>query len=178
MRARYYHVQNDSKLLKSGDSYDKLLRAFVIFITSFDPFGRDRMVYTVRNTCIEEPDLEYDDGAVTLFLYTRGKRTTESPALEQLLKYMEHTDQSNAVDEKLLDIQRMVDSIKTSSEAKRADMKFHEILARERSEGHSKGYEEGREAERQNYERERQNYEQEIARLKDELEKTTSGKQE
>ena len=31
------------------------------------------MVYTIKNSCIEVPELEYEDGAQTIFLYTRGR---------------------------------------------------------------------------------------------------------
>ena len=181
-RARYYHVMNDSKLLKSGDSYEKLLRAYVIFIMPYDPFDMGRMVYTIQNACKEEPSLPYDDGAVTIFLYTRGKRLTESPALEKLLNYMEHTKQQNAVDENLRQIQQMVDSVKNSREARRAEMKFHEWVERERKEarregreeGRAEGREEGRDEERRNTERERlraEAAEEENRRLKAQLEK-------
>lgn len=30
------------------------------------------MVYTIQNKCVEEPDMPYADGALSIFLYTRG----------------------------------------------------------------------------------------------------------
>ena len=72
-RVRFYHAKIDAKGLKAGDSYHKLKNVAVIMIMPFDPFGLNRMVYTIRNTCIEEPDMPYDDGSFTMFLYTKGQ---------------------------------------------------------------------------------------------------------
>lgn len=36
---------------------------FIICITNYDPFGFDQMVYTIKNTCEEEPELVYNDDA-------------------------------------------------------------------------------------------------------------------
>ena len=107
-RARYYHVLNGSKLLGSGEKYVQLRNAYVIFITPYDPFDAGRMVYTVRNTCVEDPSMPYEDGAVTLFLYTKGKYTSGADELKALLHYMEDTTQENAVNKKLKEIQKMV----------------------------------------------------------------------
>ena len=61
----------------------------MIFITTYDPFDRDRMVYTIRNCCVEEPDLPYEDGAETLFLYTKGTKGDPPQELRELLQYEE-----------------------------------------------------------------------------------------
>lgn len=41
---------------------------------SYGTFGKDRILYTIQNKCKEEPDMEYDDGAASLFFYTKGKK--------------------------------------------------------------------------------------------------------
>lgn len=38
--------------LMAGEDYSALRNVVVIFITTYDPFGRDRMVYTIKNGCI------------------------------------------------------------------------------------------------------------------------------
>lgn len=90
-RVRFYHAKIDAKGLKAGDSYHKLKNVAVILIMPFDPFGMDRMVYTIRNTCVEEPGMPYDDGAFTVFLYTKGKKEIPSVELKQFLTYFEQT---------------------------------------------------------------------------------------
>ena len=73
-RSRYYHSKIDGKLLRSGKRFRDLKNVYVIFILSFDPFGKDRMVYTVKNRCLEEPEMDYEDGATTLFFIQKGRR--------------------------------------------------------------------------------------------------------
>ena len=52
----------DTRCLGSGEDYNLLRKAYVIMITSFDPFDRNRMMYTVKNSYVEKADLPYDDG--------------------------------------------------------------------------------------------------------------------
>ena len=125
-RTRFYHAIIDRRCLKSGQSYDRLKKVFVIFICPYDPFGDDRMIYTIRNQCVENPELPYDDGARTIFLYTKGKKGRDNESLSQLLDYMENTTRKNAVTEELEDIQEMVDVVKEDAEVTVAYMKGFE----------------------------------------------------
>ncbi len=54
-----------------------------------------------QNCCIEVPELEYEDGAQTIFLYTRGREGNPPEELKQLLHYMEHSSIENASTENL-----------------------------------------------------------------------------
>ena len=71
-RVRFYHAKIDSDSLESGKTYHALKNVIILMIMPYDPFGLKRMVYTIQNSCREEPQMPYDDGAKTLFLYTRG----------------------------------------------------------------------------------------------------------
>ena len=148
-RIRFYHAIIDSRSLKSGEDFGKLKRVYVIFICNYDPFGYDRVKYTIRNMCVEEPEMPYDDGAQTTVLHTKGTKGDDiSEELWQFLNYMENTTQTNAVNDTLKDIQKMVDIVKRDGEVSLSYMKGFErdtIM-----------YEKGQEAERQNTERERQ----------------------
>lgn len=88
-RTRFYHAKIYSVNLASGEDYSCLRNVVVIFITTYDPFGLDRMVYTVKNRCVEEPDMPYEDGTRTLYLYTRGTKGSYTEELKSLLCYME-----------------------------------------------------------------------------------------
>ena len=146
-RSRFYHAIIDSRSLKTGEDFGKLKQVYVIFICNYDPFGYDRVLYTIKNRCLEEPEMEYDDGAETIVLYTKGTKGTISEELRQFLNYMENTDQKNAVNEELQDIQRMVDVVKRDGEVSLRYMKSfeHDQMM----------YEEGRLAEMKNTEREK-----------------------
>ena len=92
--------------------------------------------------------MPYDDGAQTTVLYTKGTKGDDiSEELRQFLSYMENTTQTNAVNDTLKDIQKMVDIVKRDGEVSLSYMKGFErdtIM-----------YEKGQAAERKNTERER-----------------------
>ena len=146
-RARFYHAVIDSRSLKAGENFGKLKNVFVIFICNYDPFGYGRMKYTIKNICIEEPEMPYDDGAQTIVLYTKGTKGECSDELFQFLSYMENTTQVNAVNDTLKEIQNMVDVVKRDGEVSLSYMKGFERDA--------VMYEEGRRDEQKNTERER-----------------------
>ena len=84
------------------------------------------MIYTIRNHCVENPELPYEDGARTIFLYTKGRKGRDNESLSQLLDYMENTTRENAVSEELEAIQEMVDVVKKDAEVTVAYMKGFE----------------------------------------------------
>ncbi len=133
-RARFYHSSIDSRLLRSGRNYNELPAVWVIFITTFDPFGEDRMVYTIRNQCAELQEMEYDDGAATLFLYTKGTKGNPPEDLRVLLKYLSDTRPENACTPELSHIQSHIEDIKRDPEVGRQFMDWREYIARERRE--------------------------------------------
>ena len=142
-RTRFYHAKIDSANLAAGDDYNNLRNVVVIFITTYDPFGLDRMVYTVKNKCIEEPDMPYDDGAVSLFLYTKGKKGNPPEELQSLLHYMENSIEENAGTDSLKAFHHMVTAVKNDGEVGLAYMKSVEIEKRIREEGREEGHRAG-----------------------------------
>ena len=137
-RVRFYRAVIDSKSLQSGVDYSRL-KNVIIMILSYDPFGCDRMVYTVRNRCVEEPDINYEDGALNLFLYTKGKIGVISQELKELLRYLEDTNWQNAVSESLKEVQSMVDQVKCDKEVSISYMKSYERDRMMRNEGRVEG---------------------------------------
>ena len=125
-RVRFYHAKIDARSLKSGESYHTLKNVIIIMIMPYDPFNLDRMIYTIKNMCLEEPDMPYEDGAKTLFLYTKGTKGNPSEELKQLLQYMEHTEDSYAINDELRKIQHMVDIVKQDEEVSLEYMKIFE----------------------------------------------------
>ncbi|MDE6712614.1 MAG: hypothetical protein K2K20_02655 [Lachnospiraceae bacterium] len=115
-KVRFYHGKIAARSLNSGAGYDDLKNVVIIMIMPYDPFGQNRMVYTIKNKCVELPKMEYDDGASTLFLYTKGTEGIPSAAMEQLLHYMENSTYENAVNEELRKIHRMVETVKRDPE--------------------------------------------------------------
>lgn len=83
--------------------------------------------------------MEYDDGALSLFIYTRGKICATSQELKELLQYLENTTWSNAVSEPLREVQSMVDKVKCDKEVSISYMKSYERDRMIRKEGLEEG---------------------------------------
>ena len=125
-RVRFYHSSIDHGSLASGTEYLKLRHVYVIMITTFDPFGYDHILYTVRNTCIEVPELPYDDGSVTFFFYTKGRKGECADEIRELLHFMENTEDVNAVSSRIRQILDMVSMVKHDERMKVAYVKSFE----------------------------------------------------
>ena len=96
-------------------------------------------------------DSPYDDGAKTIFLYTKEAEGNPPEELRQFLHYMKHSKEENAVNDSLKDLNKMVDVVKHDKEVSLNYMKAFErdqMLIKQ-------GLEQGREQESINTERER-----------------------
>lgn len=87
-RARYYGGLIDLNLIDKGVSYNKLNQSFVIFICTFDIFGRSRHRYTFENMCLEEQGLHMGDETTKIFLNAKGTMDDVSPELKAFLDYV------------------------------------------------------------------------------------------
>lgn len=149
-RSRYYQALIDCKLLEPGEvDFNKLSNAYVILIAPFDLFGKDRYVYTFSMKCKEEPDTVLEDGAVRIFLNTRGKNEEEvGSELAELLHFMEHTTEETAricKSERIRQMQNQIEAIKASEEVGVRYMQAWEEKELDRRAAREEGREEGME---------------------------------
>lgn len=140
-RARFYHAKIDAESLASGEDYGKLKNVIVIFICPYDPFQLNRMVYTIKSCCVEEPDLVYEDGARTMFLYTKGTKGNPPAELQRLLQYLDDSREENAKDADLMAIHQMVQKVKHDREVSLEYMKIFERERLIREDGYASGKE-------------------------------------
>ena len=143
-RSRFYQSMIDAKLLSSGEKFETLPELMMIWILPYDPFGDDRMIYTVKNIVTENPNLVYNDGVEKLFVYTRGTKGG-SPKLKELLRYLEETVPENAVDEELREMQTIVGKVKHRKDVGEHYMTLQEIIDFEKQYSYEDGLEAGRE---------------------------------
>lgn len=88
-RGRYYQAELDVASLKPGMKFNDLKPSYIIFICTFDPFGKDSYRYVFTQYC-KEKDMELRDETYKIFLNTKGKNEDEVPSeLVHFLKYME-----------------------------------------------------------------------------------------
>ena len=140
-RARFYHAKIDADSLASGEDYGELKNVIVIFICPYDPFQLNRMVYTIKSCCVEEPALVYEDGARTIFLYTKGIKGNPPAELQRLLQYLEDSREENAKEADLLAIHQMVQKVKHDREVSLEYMKIFERERLIREDGYASGKE-------------------------------------
>ena len=108
-RTRFYQSILDMYHLQKGQKYMTLNDSYIIFICTFPVFSGDRHKYTFKNICMEEHDILLNDGAVKLFLSTKGTQNDISKPLQAFLDYI---DGQEATDELLKDIDQEVYKVK------------------------------------------------------------------
>ena len=135
-RTRYYQGMIDMDLLDKGVYYDDLRQTYIIFICTFDLFGRDERIYTFRHRCIELPELELGDGATKIFLNAKGLRGRVDRDLEDFLKFV---DGQKAQSELAQEMEQEVERVKRQDEMRREYM----TLYMEYQKQHRAGIEEG-----------------------------------
>lgn len=142
-RMRYYHGLIDTQFLATGADYNKLPNVVIIVILPYDPFGQNRMVYTIQNQCIESPNLSYNDGATKIFLYTKGTVGNPSQELRDMLKYIEKTTTDNITNQNIDTVHHFVEKVKQRKEVGINYMKSWELEKMWRTDGLEEGLEQG-----------------------------------
>lgn len=88
-RARFYQGMMDLNLLESGGDYEELKTSYVIFICTFDPFGRDLCCYEFENICVYGENIPLNDGRKILLFNTKGNTINVSKEAYDFLKFIE-----------------------------------------------------------------------------------------
>ena len=137
-RMRYYSGAIDQTILEKGMNYNRLSDAVVLFITLFDPFGRDFIRYSFRNICLEDRELELGDGTTKIVLNAVGTKGDVSEELRGFLNLV-----AGAVDVKrdsFADrIQKQVLIARKNPEWRRQYMEWKMTLLNEREKGREEG---------------------------------------
>jgi len=135
-RTRYYSGMIDLNAIEKGADYSELPQSFVIFICTFDAFGRNLWRYTFENTCKEEPDISLNDGTCKIFFNTKGTKGSISQEAKNILKFIEDNTTEDDFTEKLAQEVRRV------KENKEWQVEYMTLLMRER-EKYKEGVAEG-----------------------------------
>ncbi len=144
-RMRFYQGMIDAANLKRGQSYTSLPNVVIIFILPYDPFGSNRMIYTIQNMIKEEPSLDYNDGALKIILYTKGKAGNASKELQDMLKYFESSVSANVTNPDIEFIHHRVEQLKEQGEINLDYMKSWEWDEYNQKIGRDQGLAVGRE---------------------------------
>lgn len=143
-RMRYYQSVIDISVLNTGDEYNKLRKSIVIFICNYDPFYRDRYIYTFENICREEPELRFGDETTKVVINTNGCKGEISDELKEIITYLKDEKITGEFSKALDDA---VNEVKESEERRREymilNMRDNEMRAEGKSEGLIEGRKEG-----------------------------------
>lgn len=137
-RSRYYQSVIDINIIEKGSSYNALKKNFVIFICTFDLFGKGRHIYRFENICKEDKEIYLGDGTEKIFLNTRGVMDDVDKDLKNFLTYLES---KMPQDEYTKELDDAVDSAKHNPEWEREYMKYYLDLQDAREEGRAEGKE-------------------------------------
>lgn len=148
-RTRYYQGQIDINQLFKGEDYENLKKTFVIFVCTFDPFGRGGCIYTFENSCREYPGLGLGDETVKIFLNTKGTQGAVSRNLKELLEYMDTAEiPENCINPLIPELDAALNAARKNEEWRREFMTLEMLKQDYMKEGRAEGLEKGREEER------------------------------
>jgi len=100
-RARYYSGMVDLNLLESGGSYKDLKNCYIMFICTFDPFGKGLCCYEFENYSIKDEMFSLEDGRKILIFNTKGKYINVPDKVKEFLDYIETKKSTNAFTDKI-----------------------------------------------------------------------------
>ena len=143
-RSRYYQSQLDVSLLEPGSvDFNRLNDTCLILITPFDLFDKGLYRYTFSGFCEECPELKLPDGAIRVFINTKG--TNRKDFSQEFLDFMEYlTDTSDQraeeiSSERIKAMHRAVQKIRASEKMGVKYMQKWEERVYDRLEGKSEG---------------------------------------
>ena len=135
-RTRYYAGMIDLNAIEKGADYTELPQSFVIFICTFDAFGKGLWRYTFENRCKEDNTLLLKDGTAKIFFNTTGTKGNISEDTKNILKFIENNTTEDDFTEKL------AQEVRKIKKNKEWQVEYMTLLMRER-EKYKEGVAEG-----------------------------------
>ena len=139
-RVRYYHGMIDLNIINKGEKYSELKNSYVIFICTYDPFGKGRYIYTFERRCKEDDSVELKDAEKTIILNTKGTVGEISDELKSVLNYMNGQAPTSDYTKKL---DKKVSEVKSNDKFRREFMTLQMRYNEEREIGKEIGKEIG-----------------------------------
>ena len=144
-RSRYYQGTVDLNMISSGAGYDELKQSYIIFIDTFDLFGKGFPKYTFENVCQESSDLHLDDGAVKVFINAKSTIPGMSPELQGFLRYLCGENPDTPLTDRIQnEVVKSRNNVRWERIYMLLEEKYKAFFAEGRAEGRELGLEEGR----------------------------------
>lgn len=145
-RARYSQSMLDLDMMERGSEFRELKNSCIIFICAFDPFGARLSKYSIKQTIVEAPTQEYNDGTLKVFLSTLPDARGEiSEGLRDFLRYVNGSAPASPFAKRLeAAVQQARSQAGWRKEYMLIEEKYRDYLKEGRAEGREEGREEGR----------------------------------
>ena len=144
-RSRYYQGTVDLNMISSGAGYDELKQSYIIFINTFDLFGKGFPKYTFENICQESSDLHLDDGTVKVFINAKSTIPGMSPELQGFLRYLCGGNPDTPLTDRIQnEVVKSRNNVRWERIYMLLEEKYKAYFAEGRAEGRELGLEEGR----------------------------------
>lgn len=141
-RSRFYQAEMDITSLKHGEDYEQLKPSYIVFICTFDPFGKGLYKYTFESYC-KRADVYLEDETQRIFISTKGKDEADvSPELIHFLRYIENSTDEVAcqnADDTVNYLHNRVRGLKRNRELEVGYMRLEEMLNDKKEEGKLEG---------------------------------------
>ena len=139
-RSRYYQGVIDLNMIEKGEPYDILKESYVIFICTFDFFGKNKCIYEFENLCIDDCGIKLNDGTHKIFLNTKGDKSDINKELKSLLEYFDGSEPESELTRK---IDRKVIAARKNERWRREYMSYQMELNQQYRNGKEEGRKEG-----------------------------------
>ena len=139
-RARYYQSMIDLNTIEKGEPDQALKESYVIFICTFDPFGKGLSRYTFANRSDENSELLLEDGTKKIFLNTTAYAKETDINSKSFLQYVNGEKVINSF------VDQIVSKVELVKSNREWGVEYMTLHAREQEmfyEGREAGREEG-----------------------------------
>ena len=103
LRTRYYQSLISMDMLRRGMEYPELRKSYVVFICTFDPYGKGLPVYHFTYRSKEDDALEMGDLTENIFLNAKAADNTNDKELAAFLRYVSSGLAQNAFTQEIDD---------------------------------------------------------------------------
>ena len=143
-RMRYYQGMIDLNILEKGSSYKSLKKSFVIFVCTFDLFGKGLHMYTFENRCVQDLELPLGDGTIKIILNTKGIKDDVSQEMKRLLNFIDGQEPEDDFTRELAEaVQSVRDNEKWRLDYMTLQMSYQEKFEQGVEQGIEQGIEQG-----------------------------------
>ena len=143
-RCRYYQAAADIDTTPKGCQYKDLKQNYVVFICTFDPFGRGKPIYNFQNYCVDYgKPIPLQDGTTKIFLNTASKAVDSLDG--ELRLFYDYVRERAAQSGFTKELDRSIAKLKEEKEERQMYLTYTSRMMECRQDGYEQGLYTGRE---------------------------------